>query len=601
MPVALRDLLLDPSLRLRLRAGASALERVVRCVAVTELADPTPWMTGGELVLTTGLRQRTAGAQSAFVERMATAGASGIGFGIGLSHPAVPRATVVEAERLGVAVLEVPYETPFIAINQLVVERVSAEDHSRQRRLVEQHDLLAEALLSGDGLVGLLRALRRTTGCEVAVVDRHGVLLAGVPQRAARLAAAVGAGAGGAGAGGAGAGGAGAGWAGAGGAGAGGAAGPGLAASGLAAPGLAASGLAAPGLAGSGLAAPDSAAIGLVDRDSPICLPVPVDGIVVAHLCLRSIGDAADVLPFAVRLVGLELARRQSLLAGRRELVGQVLQDIVRDVIEPATAERRLEAFGLDPKRAHRVILGCLAPGDAGRPPDAGAQDGGLGGAPGGKMDGQQDDQRLARLPWSTGSRPGGAEPVLTAVVGRYLVAVLPQAKPAQEVAPQLAGLLSAVDRRAAVGIGGSYRGVDGLRWSYLEAQAALGRGPGVHQGDPLNLPRLLLSNPDLPLRQLGAEVLRPLTEFDAAHRGELVATLHGYLTADCSVQAVADQLCVHRNTVRYRLDQIERLTGRSLGSMQDRVQLWLALLACGEQHEQGQQGQQRGQREHGR
>jgi purine catabolism regulator len=88
------------------------------------------------------------------------------------------------------------------------------------------------------------------------------------------------------------------------------------------------------------------------------------------------------------------------------------------------------------------------------------------------------------------------------------------------------------------------------------------------------------MANPDLPLRRLSEEVLRPLTDFDRDGHGELVATLHAYLAADCSVQAVAERLFVHRNTVRYRLDQIERLTGRSLQSTQDRVQLWLALLA---------------------
>ncbi|MFD8595967.1 helix-turn-helix domain-containing protein [Kitasatospora sp. NPDC059646] len=45
-------------------------------------------------------------------------------------------------------------------------------------------------------------------------------------------------------------------------------------------------------------------------------------------------------------------------------------------------------------------------------------------------------------------------------------------------------------------------------------------------------------------------------------------------------MQAVADRMFVHRNTVRYRLERIEQLTGRSLQSTHDRFQLWLALLA---------------------
>lgn len=498
MSVTLRELLGEEALGLRLCTGPAGAERVVRWVAVTELADPTPWMTGGELLLTTGLRQRTAAAQTAFVQRVAAAGASAVGFGTGLSHPTVPRATVAEAGRLGLAVLEVPYETPFIAVNRLVAERIAAEDHSAQRRLVDQHDLLVQALLGDEGLGALLRVLRRACGSEVAVLDRHGTVLAAAPERSDALIEEVRA------------------------------AGPDFAES--------------PG--------------------GPVRLPVQVDGMLAAFLCLRSAGDAADVLPYAVRLVGLELARRQAHLAGRRELAGQVVEDIVRDVIAPAAAERRLAAFGLDAKTAHRVVLGSLGP------------DGG----------GPAADRRLARLPWLTSPAPGhpdSPEPVLTAVVDRYLVAVVPQSAPVDALARRFGTALSGLDTRASVGIGGCYRGVDGLRWSWFEAQAALTRGPGIHTGDPLNLPRLLLSSPDLPLKQLATEVLRPLTRFDEANQADLVTTLHAYLAADCSVQAVADRLYVHRNTVRYRLDRIERLTGRSLQSMQDRFQLWLALLAA--------------------
>ncbi|MFE3504321.1 PucR family transcriptional regulator [Kitasatospora sp. NPDC059160] len=528
MPVTLRDLLREEGLGLRLCTGTAGLDRVVRWVAVTELADPTEWLTGGELLLTTGLRQRGAAAQTAFVQRVAAAGASGIGFGTGLSHPAVPRATVAEAERQGLAVLEVPYETPFIAVNRLVAERITAEDHSAQRRLVDQHDLLVQALLGGEGLTALLRVLRRATGSEVAVVDRHGVVLAASPERSEALFAELRA-----------------------------AGRPEHLAAGR-------TGAEVPGGAG------------------PLRLPVQVDGAVAAFLCLRSAGPAADVLPYAVRLVGLELARRQAHLAGRRELVGQVVEDIVRDVIAPATAERRLAAFGLDPRAAHRVVLGRLAPEGAGSGSGSGAGAGAQ--ADGRAADGRggpEADRRLARLPWLPAEHPDSAEPVLTAVVNRYLVAVLPRSAPVDDLARRLGTALSGLDTRAAVGVGGCYRGVDGLRWSWFEAQAALAKGPGVHGGDPLNLPRLLLSSPDLPLKQLAAEVLRPLTRFDEANRADLVTTLHAYLAADCSVQAVADRLYVHRNTVRYRLDRIERLTGRSLASMQDRFQLWLALLAA--------------------
>ena len=121
---------------------------------------------------------------------------------------------------------------------------------------------------------------------------------------------------------------------------------------------------------------------------------------------------------------------------------------------------------------------------------------------------------------------------------------------------------------------------MSGLRWSYYEAYEAMTRGPGINERQPMSLSGLLLASEDVPLRDLARDVLRPLRDFDAAHAGCLVATLRAYLDADGAVAVVADRLIVHRNTVRYRMDQIERLTGRCLTNTADRVQLWLALAA---------------------
>src|SRR4051794_33900769 len=119
MPVLLADLLAAPTLNLVAATGSvPALRRPVRWCAVTELADPRPWLQGGELVLTTGLRQRSAAAQREFVTRVAERAVTGIGFGTGLSHERVPRATLAAARAADLPVLEVPYETPFLAVDR---------------------------------------------------------------------------------------------------------------------------------------------------------------------------------------------------------------------------------------------------------------------------------------------------------------------------------------------------------------------------------------------------------------------------------------------------------------------------------------------------
>jgi purine catabolism regulator len=280
-----------------------------------------------------------------------------------------------------------------------------------------------------------------------------------------------------------------------------------------------------------------------------------VAGAVVAHLRTRA---GHEVLPYAASLVGLELARRQAVLAARRELVGQVIEDIVRAALSEGEAARRLSTFGVDAVRPHTVLLAA-----AGRDADPGGDR--LRGLPGGVY------------PLSA----AGAEPVVTAYVGGHLVVVVGEGRPVAEVARQTLGYVTQLGENGRVGIGGAYPGAAGLRWSFYEAREALSRGPGINAPEPLSLPGLLLASEALPLTELGRAVLAPLLDFDEqGGGGDLVATLRAYLEEDASVARVAARLFVHRNTVRYRLDQIERLTGRSLVSTQDRVQFWLALQA---------------------
>ena len=72
----LRDLLRE--LELEIAAGEAGLDRAVRWVHISELADPTPWLSGGELLLTTGL-QLGDDAAARYVERLAEHGLTGLG------------------------------------------------------------------------------------------------------------------------------------------------------------------------------------------------------------------------------------------------------------------------------------------------------------------------------------------------------------------------------------------------------------------------------------------------------------------------------------------------------------------------------------------
>src|SRR4051794_14552692 len=88
MPVTLTTLISQPALGLVVLAASHALEREISWVHTSELVDPTPYLTGGELVLSVGLwlgsgpaAEREAGAHvTAYVDRLVQAQVAALGF-----------------------------------------------------------------------------------------------------------------------------------------------------------------------------------------------------------------------------------------------------------------------------------------------------------------------------------------------------------------------------------------------------------------------------------------------------------------------------------------------------------------------------------------
>lgn len=73
--------------------------------------------------------------------------------------------------------------------------------------------------------------------------------------------------------------------------------------------------------------------------------------------------------------------------------------------------------------------------------------------------------------------------------------------------------------------------------------------------------------------------VLGPLAG-DASSQATLRTSLFALLDNDLQWQATADGLGIHRQTLAYRLRQVEKLTGRSVRRVQDLAELWLARTA---------------------
>src|SRR3954452_353962 len=114
--LTLQDLLRD--LDLRAAAGESGLAAPVRWVHISELEDPTPFLSGGELLLTTGMQLEGPEHQRDYVARLAGQSLTGPGLGTAFKHPELPPAMVEAAEEIGSALSQAPYEVPFIALTE---------------------------------------------------------------------------------------------------------------------------------------------------------------------------------------------------------------------------------------------------------------------------------------------------------------------------------------------------------------------------------------------------------------------------------------------------------------------------------------------------
>ncbi len=159
---------------------------------------------------------------------------------------------------------------------------------------------------------------------------------------------------------------------------------------------------------------------------------------------------------------------------------------------------------------------------------------------------------------------------------------------------PDAPGRHAAVDRAlgsqpAAVGptvaVADAHRS---LRWARLALEVVTARDgaerDGAHRDGPIravdHLPDLIL----LQDRELAGLLVRsrlaPLGALPAGERDRLTETLAAWLAHQRHTPAIADELHVHPQTVRYRIAKLRRLLGDAMDTAEGRFELGLALRA---------------------
>ncbi|MEU9436701.1 PucR family transcriptional regulator [Streptomyces sp. NPDC048252] len=534
MPPTLASLVHHSALKLTVRAGEDRLDVPVRWAHVSELADPVPYMEGGELLLITALKldAEDPEAMRRYVRRLAKAGVVGLGFAVGVNYEDIPKALVDAAEEEGLPLLEVPRRTPFLAISKAVSAAIAADQYRAVTAgFAAQRELTKQALT--DGPQGLLRALAAQVDGWAALYDASGAVVGAAPEwagrRAGRLTAEV--------------------------------------------ERLRERSAPASAVVGGGgspeRSGPDDRHDDRVELHSLGTGRRPRAALAVGTAAALGTAERYAVHS-AIALLTLTTERSRSLHAAQQRIGAAVLGMLLAGEPDHARAVAG-DLYGGLLDAPFRVIVADATPTPA---------DGG-----GDPFDG------LTEVVESAAARAG--EAVLVVPEGDRLVALVADGGAAAEACAQYTASLESA--RAAGGAGPESGGEDGLvvglsapagpiaaAAAYKQAEQALSvarrRGRVFVEHEQLAAGSVLPLLADDAVKAFADGLLRALHEHDATGRGDLVASLRAWLSRHGQWDAAAADLGVHRHTLRYRMRRVEEILGRSLDDPDVRMELWLAL-----------------------
>jgi purine catabolism regulator len=525
MPVTLASLVHHSALKLTVRAGEDRLDVPVRWAHVSELADPVPYMEGGELLLITALKldAEEPEAMRRYVKRLVGAGVVGLGFAVGVNYEDIPEALVDAAEQEGLPLLEVPRRTPFLAISKAVSAAIAADQYRAVTAgFAAQRELTRQALNAGPE--GLLTALASQVDGWAALYDASGAVVATAPEwagrRAARLTAEV-----------------------------------------------------------ERLRerpAPASSVVGGPDHEDRVELHSLGTGR--RPRAALAVGTAAALgtaeryaVHSAIALLTLTTERSRSLHEAEQRIGAAVLRMLLAGEPDHARAVAGDLYGGLLDAPFRMIVAESLA-GAAAR-------------ADGDALSGIEEavESAAARSGEAVLIVPEGERLVVLAADGGAAVAACATYAASLEAARAMPEQTGGDEEELVVGLSAP-AGPIAAAAAYKQAEQSLSvarrRGRVFVEHEQVAAGSVLPLLADDAVKAFADGLLRALHEHDATGRGDLVASLRAWLSRHGQWDAAAADLGVHRHTLRYRMRRVEEILGRSLDDPDVRMELWLALKA---------------------
>jgi purine catabolism regulator len=179
MSLPLREVLDEPTLAAAeplVLAGQDRLDAPVSWVHTSEVLNIAELLRGGELLLVGGIALATAGEpeRRQYLRSLAARGIAGIAVETGGRLPAVPAEMVDEAARLGLPLVELRRVVRFVEVSQAVNGQLVNESVRRLQLADGVAHTLADALVSGADLAGLLDVLATRVTADVELASATG-------------------------------------------------------------------------------------------------------------------------------------------------------------------------------------------------------------------------------------------------------------------------------------------------------------------------------------------------------------------------------------------------------------------------------------------
>ena len=512
----------------KLIAGAKGRYNIIKYVDVMEVPDAVNWVREDEMLLTTVFAiKNDVKAQEDLIVKMAKIKASALCIKPGRFIDKIPRKMLKLAEELGLPIIELPPEVPYIDIINQVLSRILSKKASTLELINRIHTSLTDVVLEGGGLQAICRKLSKLTGYPIVILNSNNNIVAYSAERKEiynvinhlRL---------------------------------------------------------MKEFENYKESRSPTTRIFEYQGERTVVTPIVIEKKIYGFLIM--LGHDATTKELNIKaleqgaiVAALEFLKEKNV----QEIKKRLMKDLINDLLEgntsnPDLLRERAHYFGWDLESGMQVVV----------------------------IDIEQPKNKSSRE--GTGSLSGfkncfldvikitvkkvDPRAIVTDKSGRIVVLVnIPEEckkslntlysytkEVASDIQQEIASNLEDVNIN--LGIGRYYENVEGISKSYKEALEAvylgkkiLGSNKVIHFDD-LGVYKILLDMHDKnQLQEFALNYLGPLIEYDKKWGTDLITTLEAYIKNDKKICKTADELFVHRNTVRYRIERINDILGVDL------------------------------------